>query len=106
MLNIKEHEIDYNNLTRYFYMDIDRSELSDGTIIILAFIFVVLQILGGMFGFKWGFAGQDSKNAFKSIGNGRYTTYSELRDHYEQVGDVTQSKLENLQQRLPTRSSA
>ena len=76
-----------------------------GTFIILAFIFVFLQILGGMFGFKWGFAGQDSKSAFKSIGNGRYTTYSEVRDHYEEVGDVAQSKLENLQQRLMERNA-
>lgn len=76
-----------------------------GTFIVLAFIFVFLQILGGMFGFKWGFAGQDSKSAFKSIGNGRYTTYSEVRDHYEEVGDVAQSKLENLQQRLMERNA-
>lgn len=71
-----------------------------GTFIILAFIFMFLQILGGLFGYKWGFAGQNSKAAFKAIGNGRYSSYSEVRDHYNEIVDTAQSKLEALQQKL------
>jgi len=71
-----------------------------GTFIILAFIFMFLQILGGLFGYKWGFAGQNSKAAFKAIGNGRYSSYSEVRDHYNEIVDTAQAKLEALQQKI------
>lgn len=76
-----------------------------GTFIVLAFIFVFLQILGVIFGYKWGFAGQNSKAAFKAIGNGRYTSYSDVREHYKEIADTAQAKLESLQQKLMDRNA-
>ena len=75
------------------------------TFIILAFVFIGLQALGVFFGFRWGFAGQNSKQAFKAIGSGKFATYSEVLDHYNYVSDTAQSKLEDLQQRLMERNA-
>jgi hypothetical protein len=71
-----------------------------GTFIVLAFIFIFLQLLGVIFGFKWGFAGKESVSAYNAIGRGRYSTYSDVREHYQEVADTAQAKLENLQQKL------
>jgi len=76
-----------------------------GTFIVLAFIFVFLQILSVLFGFRWGFAGNDSKDAFRSIGAGRYSSYADVREHYKDIADTAQSKLEHLQQKLMNRNS-
>lgn len=75
------------------------------TFIVLAFVFVFLQILGVIFGFRWGFAGQNSHAAFKDIGGGRYATYADVREEYQEIADAAQSKLENLQQKLLERNS-
>ncbi len=71
-----------------------------GTFIVLAFIFVFLQLLGVIFGFKWGFAGKESLKAYRAIGCGRYSTYADVRSHYQEIADIAQAKLENLQQKL------
>lgn len=42
------------------------------TFAILAVLFVFLQGLGVLFGYRWGFAGQSSKAAFKAVGKGKY----------------------------------
>lgn len=76
-----------------------------GTFIVLAFVFVFLQILGVIFGFRWGFAGQNSAAAYQAIGGGRYTTYADVREHYKEIADTAQAKLENLQQRLMARNA-
>lgn len=76
-----------------------------GTFIVLAFIFVFLQLLGVLFGFKWGFAGMQSSDAYRSIGAGRYGSYADVREHYKEVADTAQSKLEHLQQKLMERNS-
>lgn len=76
-----------------------------GTFIVLAFIFVFLQILGVFFGFRWGFAGENSKDAFRAIGAGRYSSYADVREHYKDIADTAQSKLEHLQQKLMNRNS-
>ena len=76
-----------------------------GTFIILAFIFIFLQLLGVLFGFKWGFAGRDGKSAYKAIGNGRYTSYADVRERYSEVADAAQAKLENLQQQMMKRNA-
>lgn len=68
-----------------------------GTFIVLAFIFVFLQILGVLFGYKWGFAGAQSAEAFKAIGSGRYSSYEDVRDFYREIADIAQAKLEGLQ---------
>ena len=74
------------------------------TFIILAFIFVFLQILGGFFGFHWGFAGYQSEAAFNAVGAGRYASYADVREHYKRIADTAQSKLEQLQQRMMARN--
>lgn len=76
-----------------------------GTFIVLAFIFIFLQILGVFFGFKWGFSGKDSKDAYRAIGAGRYSSYADVREHYKDIADTAQSKLEHLQQKLMNRNS-
>lgn len=76
-----------------------------GTFIVLAFIFVFLQILGVLFGFRWGFAGRDSDDAYRAIGAGRYSSYADVREHYKDIADAAQSKLEHLQQKMMYRNS-
>lgn len=71
-----------------------------GTFIVLAFIFIFLQILGVFFGFRWGFIGKDSPAAYRSIGAGRYSSYADVRQHYKDIADTAQSKLEHLQQKM------
>jgi hypothetical protein len=71
-----------------------------GTFIVLAFIFIFLQLLGVIFGYKWGFAGKESFRAYNAIGRGRYSTYADVREHYQEIADIAQAKLENLQQKL------
>jgi hypothetical protein len=84
--------------------DIDRHG-GWGTFIVLAVIFVFLQILSVFFGYRWGFAGQQSEDAFNAIGAGRYASYADVREHYKDIADTAQSKLEHLQQRLMERNS-
>lgn len=76
-----------------------------GTFIVLAFVFVFLQILGVIFGYRWGFAGQNSAAAYQAIGGGRYTTYTDVREHFKEIADTAQAKLENLQQKLMARNA-
>ena len=76
-----------------------------GTFIVLAFIFVFLQILSVFFGFRWGFAGKDGEAAHRAIGGGHYSSYADVREHYKDIADTAQSKLEHLQQKLMDRNS-
>ena len=76
-----------------------------GTFIVLAFVFVFLQILGVIFGYRWGFAGQNSAAAYRAIGGGCYTTYADVREHYKEIADTAQAKLESLQQMLMDRNA-
>lgn len=76
-----------------------------GTFIVLAFIFVFLQILGVILGYKYGFAGLQSKQAYKGLGSGKFHTYDEVLHHVEEVVGVAQARLEDLQQRLEEHNS-
>lgn len=78
--------------------DLDRSG-GWGTFIVLAVIFVFLQFLGVLFGYKWGFAGKQSADAFRAIGKGRFTSYEDVRAHYRNVADAAQAQLSSLDQR-------
>lgn len=78
--------------------DLDRSG-GWGTFIVLAVIFVFLQFLGVLFGYKWGFAGKQSEDAFRAIGKGRFTSYEDVRAHYRNVADAAQAQLSSLDQR-------
>ncbi|MFY8129575.1 MAG: hypothetical protein ACOVML_01085, partial [Burkholderiaceae bacterium] len=77
-----------------------------GTFIMLAVLFVFLQLLGVYFGYHWSFAGKQSADAYRAIGSGRYASYADVRDHYRKIADTAQSKLEQLQQKIMERNSA
>ncbi|WP_127471679.1 hypothetical protein [Thiomicrorhabdus aquaedulcis] len=70
------------------------------TFIILAIMFVFIQILGVIFGHKWGFGGKQSKEAYRGLGRGRYATYDDMLEHKNHVIDEAQARLESLQQKL------
>lgn len=70
------------------------------TFIVLAFVFVFLQILGIIFGYRWDFAGENSAEAFRDIGHGRYSSYAAVREHYRKIADTAQARLAVLQQRI------
>lgn len=76
-----------------------------GTFIVLAFIFIFLQILGVVFGFRWGFGGRESSAAYRALGKGRYSSYADVRQHVQRISDTAQAKLEQLQQRLMDRNA-
>lgn len=70
------------------------------TFAILAVLFIFLQGLGVLFGYRWGFAGQNSKAAYKALGRGKFLTYGDVRTASQQFIDKAQNQLENLQQRM------
>lgn len=73
-----------------------------GTFIVLAVIFVFLQLLGILVGFKTGFAGKESANARRYIG--RFRSRDEFAQHYDrkrqQVISDAQQHLRQLQNRI------
>jgi hypothetical protein len=75
------------------------------TFVILATIFVFLQILGVILGYKYGFAGRQSKEAYIGLGKGKFHTYQDVLQHVQEISDVAQSKLEKLQQKLEENNS-
>lgn len=70
------------------------------TFAILAVLFVFLQALGVFFGYRWGFAGENSKAAYKALGKGKFLTYGDVRNAAQQFIDKAQNQLENLHQRM------
>jgi len=74
-----------------------------GTFIVLAFVFVFLQIIGVYFGRNWGFAGKRSSQAYANTGG--FSRYEEVLQKYEVISDAAQAKLTNLQQRLMDRNA-
>jgi len=74
-----------------------------GTFIVLAFVFIFLQIIGVYFGYHWGFAGKYSPQAYRSTQG--FSTYEEVLQRYEVISDTAQSKLTNLQQKLMDRNA-
>lgn len=75
-----------------------------GTFIVLAVLFVFLQILGVIFGFKWGFAGRQSDEAYAAIAG--FSSYDDVRERYRLVADAAQAKLETLQQAMMDRDAS
>lgn len=67
----------------------------------LAFIFAITQLVGIAGGYKWGFAGRESKAAFK--GTRGFSTYDDYLSFYAPLAQVAQSKLQALQQKLSER---
>lgn len=70
------------------------------TFAILAVLFVFLQGLGVLFGYRWGFAGENSKAAYQALGKGKFLTYGDVRLASQHFIDKAQNQLENLQQRM------
>lgn len=68
----------------------------------LGFIFVVTQIVGIGAGYKYGFAGKESKSAFKSTGG--FSTYDEYLTFYEPRMHLAEARLQALQQRMEEHS--
>ena len=68
--------------------------------VVLAVIFVFLQIFGILLGYNRGFAGEDSEVAYETIEG--FSSVSEFEHYHEQrkhiVSKVAQSKLQKLQQ--------
>ncbi|WP_457808893.1 hypothetical protein [Kushneria sp. EE4] len=77
-----------------------------GTFIVLAFIFVFLQIMGTMIGYFTGFAGKESSRARSYIGKFRnkeeYSAYHARRRN--RVIHIAQKHLSRLQQRMLNRA--
>jgi len=69
------------------------------TFIILAVVFVFIQLLGILFGFKWGFVGKESKIAYDDSHNFRtkeeFITY--FKKEKERIRKIAQQYLQNLQ---------
>ncbi|MFJ2993709.1 hypothetical protein [Pandoraea sp. NPDC087047] len=71
--------------------------------LMLAFIFAVTQLVGITAGYRWGFAGRESKAAFK--GTLGFSTYDDYQAFFTPMIQVAQSKLQALQQKMSERSS-
>lgn len=69
----------------------------------LAFIFAITQLVGMAGGYKWGFAGRESKAAFR--GTRGFSTYDDYLSFYAPLAQVAQSKLQSLQQKLSERGT-
>jgi hypothetical protein len=70
--------------------------------IMLGFIFVITQIVGCSAGYKYGFAGKESANAFDEVGG--FSTYDAMLAHYEPLLNIAQARLQLLQQTLEQNS--
>lgn len=74
-----------------------------GTFIVLAFVFIFLQIISVYFGYNWGFAGRQSAEAYR--GTKGFARYDDVYQKYEEISDVAQSKLVDLQEKIAYRNS-
>jgi hypothetical protein len=80
--------------------DINDSSTVEGlsAFLMLAFIFVVTQIVGIIAGYKWGFAGKNSKDAYKSTLG--FSTFDDYTRYFSPILATAEAKLVNLQQRM------
>lgn len=69
--------------------------------LMLAFIFAVTQLVGIAGGYKWGFAGKESKAAYR--GTRGFSTYDDYLAFFTPLMQVAQSKLQTLQQKMSER---
>ncbi|HUA90153.1 MAG TPA: hypothetical protein VL994_12010 [Steroidobacteraceae bacterium] len=75
------------------------STASLSTFVLLAVVFVFLQILGVAFGMRWGFAGRESHRAYRLSAGARFASFEEFQAYYyERVADEAQARLETLRQ--------
>ncbi|TPQ34744.1 MULTISPECIES: hypothetical protein [Cupriavidus] len=69
--------------------------------LMLAFIFAITQLVGIAGGYKWGFAGKESKAAYR--GTRGFSTYDDYLAFFTPLMQVAQSKLQTLQQKMSER---
>ena len=68
----------------------------------LGFIFVITQIVGMGAGYKYGFGGKESLDAYKALGG--FSTYDEYWTHFQPRRDLANARLKDLQQRIEEHS--
>ena len=77
------------------------------TFIVLAVLFIFIQLLGILFGFKWGFAGKKSEEAFNYIDG--FDNKQDYIEYYkrkkESISRIAEQKLKLLQQRMNQRGT-
>lgn len=69
--------------------------------LMLAFIFAITQLVGIAGGYKWGFAGKESKEAYR--GTRGFSTYDDYLAFFTPLMQVAQSKMQTLQQKMSER---
>lgn len=73
-----------------------------GTFIVLAFIFIFLQLLGILFGYKWGFGGKESELAWKD--SHAFTTRESFVTFFQRktnnIAKIAQGRLTELHKKL------
>ncbi len=72
------------------------------TYVTLAIIFIFIQILGVIFGFKWGFAGKESLDAYEGLRGFKTKEDFEyyVEENLENIQKIAEQKLMELQQRM------
>ncbi len=68
----------------------------------LGFIFVITQIVGMGAGYKYGFAGKESKDAYKT--SGTFSTYDDYWAYFQPIRDLVNARIKDLQQRMEEHS--
>jgi hypothetical protein len=89
--------------------DLNQAHMEGGwsAFILLAIIFIFLQILAIFFGMKWGFIGKGSANAYRAIGNGKFNSFQDFKHHFfEHRVRIVQGLLSSLQQKMKSHASA
>ena len=71
--------------------------------VMLGFIFVVTQIVGIFAGYKYGFAGKESKEAYRLTSG--LSTYDSLVQRMDPVAQVARAALQHLQQKMAEQQS-
>ena len=72
------------------------------TYVTLAIIFIFIQILGVIFGFKWGFAGKESLQAYEELRGFKTKEDFEyyVEENLEYIQKIAEQKLTELQQKM------
>ncbi|WP_152020594.1 zinc ribbon domain-containing protein [Aliarcobacter butzleri] len=77
------------------------------TFIVLAVLFVFIQLLGILFGFKWGFVGKESQIAFED--SNEFRTKQDFINYFKREKDaivkIAEQKLKLLQQKMYQKGS-
>ena len=72
----------------------------------MAFVFIAVQLLGIGWGMKYSFVGNDSENAYKITGSGRFLSYQAYHDFvFVRIADIAQARLIALRQMMQVNGS-